>query len=295
MANSSAAAAAGKLTRWLQSRFGRRAIGTFYLARLFDKTLPPFAGEITLENGLRFYVDTAAGFVEHSIFYAGSIQLGLAYQIRQHTPAGAYCLDAGANIGFFALMMAHYAGPGGRVAAFEPNPITVERLRHNVRLNDSLHIDIVTKAVSQQSGTTEFYLASEPEKSGISPVVDITPLQKIEVATISLDEYVAEQKWPRVDIIKIDVEGHDCQVLLGAKDIIAHFHPVITFEFSYSTDPALAAAAFELLISSGYTLHRVVHRSGFTLGKLTGFDWRQQTDEEALIDVLCLPAGHRQI
>lgn len=293
MADTSITAAAGKLTRWLQARSKRRAVGTLYLARLFDKLLPPFAGEITLENGLRFHVDTAAGMVEHSIFYAGSIQIGLAHQLQQHTPPGAYCLDAGANIGFFTLIMAHYAGREGRVAAFEPNPITAERLRHNVQLNNLLNIDIVPKAVAQQVGTTEFYLATEPEKSGISPVVDITPIQKIEVETISLDAYVASQKWPRVDIIKIDVEGYDCQALLGAKEIITRFHPVITFEFSYSTDPSLAAAAFELLLSSGYTLRRIVHRSGFTLGKLTDFNWQQQADEEALIDVLSLPADYR--
>lgn len=293
MADSPTIAAAGKLTRWIQARSGRRAVGTFYLARLFDRLLPPFAGEITLENGLRFHVDTTAGMVEHSIFYAGSIQIGLAYQIQQHTSRGAYCLDAGANIGFFTLLMAHCAGREGRVAAFEPNPITVERLRHSLQLNNLSNIDVVPKAVAQQAGTTEFYLATEPEKSGISPVVDITPIQKIEVETISLDEYVASQEWPRVDIIKIDIEGYDCQALLGAKEIITRFHPVITFEFSYSTDPSLAAAAFELLLGSGYTLCRIVHRSGFTLGKLTGFDWQQQADEEALIDVLSLPAGSR--
>ena len=291
MAGSSVTAAAASVTRWIQAQSGRRAVGTFHLSRLIDKLLPPYAGEITLANGLRFAVDPAAGMVERYLFYIGTWQTGLTYHLQKHTPRGAYCIDAGANIGFFTLMMMHWAGPEGRVASFEPNPATLERLRRNIGLNHFSQVEVVPKAVSQHNGTTSFILATEPGFSTISPVINVTPMQTIDVETISLDEYVAQQNWPRVDVIKMDVEGHDCQALLGARDIITRFKPVIAFEFVYSTDPAIAGATFELLTSSGYTLRRVVYRTGTRLGNLIEFDWKHQADEEISIDIICFPPG----
>lgn len=289
MDSSSAAAAIGRMTRWMQARSKRRAIGLFYLARVLDRLFPHFAGIIKLENGLRFYVDTSAGKVEHFLFHIGSWQLGLTYHLEQRIPRGAYCIDAGANIGFFTLLMAHLAGAEGQVAAFEPNPATVERLRRNVELNNFSNVDIVPKAVAQHAGVTEFHLATEPGLSTISLVSHITLVEKITVETISLDDYVAQRNWPRVDVMKIDVEGHDCQAILGARDIITQFKPVIAFEFVYSTDPEIAAAAFDLLAQNGYTLRRVIYRSGLTLGKLVEFDWKHQADQEISIDVICFP------
>lgn len=253
------------------------------MSRVLGRWLPDYVGEITLEDGLRFHIDSHQP-TERELLYVGDRHRGLTYLLRRHTRSGAYCLDIGANIGFYALKMAHWAGPEGRVAAFEANPALLTRIGQNRALNHLDNLDIVPQAVTRAGGASaRFYIAANPELSSISPQAHA--VQEIEVKTTSIDDYIAQCRWPRLDVIKMDIEGHDCAALLGGNQTIARWRPFIAFEYSYDTDPKTAEAAFDTLAENGYMLRALTLKTG----QLGAFDWRQGAGS---VNVLCFPPQH---
>lgn len=134
--------------------------------------------------------------------------------ISAELPKGGVFLDIGANVGLYSLVAAQAAGRFGTVLAFEPNPPVFARLQVNAALNrdgSGAPIIPIQNAVSDRGTSLKFLHpgrnlgegrvveAGEPDLTG-----DI-----IEVAGVLLQDAIEEQGLGRVDIIKIDIEGHE--------------------------------------------------------------------------------------
>ncbi len=268
-------------TRQVQYLSPRRPVGLTSLSRYLEQWLPPFTGVITLENEVQMQVDTRAK-MERELFYAGDRHRVLTYYLRKYTPSGGYCLDVGANIGFYALKFARWVGPAGKVVAFEANPAMVARIEQNRQLNHFDQLTIEARAVHNQAGKLQFYITADPVLSSLDDPTNAQ--QVIEVETVRLDDYLRDAGWPRLDVIKLDIEGYDCQALLGARHSLEKFRPVITFEYSGTADAA-AEELFHLLDHLGYTLYGLVLRTG----AVHPIDWRSPGH----YNVLCLPANQQ--
>lgn len=109
-------------TRWLQARFSQRPIkGLTRVSNLLSRWLPPYQGVVHLEDGIYMQPDSRQP-AERWLLYSGNYQPALTLILKQRTPSGGYCLDIGANLGFYTIKFARWAGPTGRVVAFEANP-----------------------------------------------------------------------------------------------------------------------------------------------------------------------------
>jgi len=274
-----------RITRWLQSLRPRRPLkGATRLANWLHRFLPPYQGVVRLEGGMRMAVDTRFS-AERTILLFGSYQPALARLLREHTPPDGHCLDIGANVGFFTLQFAQQVGRAGRVAAFEANPALAERIRDNAALNDFSHVHVVNKAVDRQAGQAAFYISPQPGKSSLLGEHVASPTQTIVVETIIIDAYLEQHDWPRLDIIKMDIEGNDCSALLGARESLTRFRPFIVLEYWYNTPTAIAREAFALLDDLGYALEGLE-----SSGRRTLFTWRgPHPTGQKHIDVICLP------
>jgi FkbM family methyltransferase len=150
---------------------------------------------------------------------------------------GWTCFDVGANIGLTSIFM-YGVKPGVGVVAFEPSPIAVELLRRNIETNHlARSIQTVPVAITDHSGTVAFadmatFLAgshildtavTHPSAVGIAP---------IQVPSMTLDEYVGAHQVARLDLLKIDVEGHEEQVLRGAAGVLERYRPLTVLEFN---------------------------------------------------------------
>jgi FkbM family methyltransferase len=162
-------------------------------------------------------------------------------------------IEVGANIGLHTLALSS-ATPAGRIYAFEPAHRTVGYLRDNVDANDARNVTVIQSAVSADAGTLELYANREFAAGSLiveqaSPVLRAhldtadsadgpqpldpatTPWGDFEnVTAITLDDFAKEMN--RLDIIKIDTEGHDMQVLRGAGHTLTRFRPTVLMEFS---------------------------------------------------------------
>lgn len=269
-------------TRWLQTCVPWRPIrGLARFSNWCNRHLPGYSGPITLPNGVRMAVNSAES-PERWLLFSGNYQPALTYVLRQHTPPGALCLDIGANLGFYTVHFAQWAGPQGQVIDFEANPAMVERIRHNVGLNAFPNVTIVSAAVHNVAGEIAFNVAVNNGRSSIHPIH--TAREQITVPAITIYDYADQQHWTRLDVIKIDIEGNDCQALLGARQTLARFRPLIAFEYKPGTPSAIASAAFELLDSLHYEL-----RTLSTSGRQQGYHWRTDPPRSSDTDIVCLP------
>lgn len=134
-------------------------------------------------------------------------------------------VDVGHSTGWFAIQMALR---GIEVIGFEPLPNSYERSIENMKLND-VEYTLINKAVSSESGEGRFrYTSRLPLTSGGTLEKKIHGgRDSMTVVVTTLDEAL-----PDVDVgfLKVDVEGHEIKVLMGAEKTIARCRPNMVLE-----------------------------------------------------------------
>jgi FkbM family methyltransferase len=132
-------------------------------------------------------------------------------------------VDVGANIGYFTVLAGDriHAGGTGRVIAIEPNPDCCELIERNLIINWSMcPIDLHKVAVGAEDG--EVWLAIPENRAAnahLTAAGEEEGLRRCRVPMRTLDELVPEGL--AVDILKVDVEGHELAVFQGAARVIA--------------------------------------------------------------------------
>ena len=146
-------------------------------------------------------------------------------------------IDVGAHIGSYTIPVAKKAQ---KVIAFEPNKYTFELLTKNITLNHLTNIEAYNVAVSKKRGVVSFMYENHSAYSRIldgSQSSNTTVIENAKqpytnnihlVNTIDLDSVLLKED--RVDWIKIDVEGHELDVLEGAMQTIRMHKPKIIIE-----------------------------------------------------------------
>lgn len=153
--------------------------------------------------------------------YIGAFEPYETSLVRDWLRPGMVFLDVGANVGYFSLLAASRVGGTGRVYAVEPSPYAYERLRESVRVNGLSQVSVHPIGFSAESGMLGLY--SPPEMDGFhSPTMAGHfggPM--VEVPVRRLDACLDEWDVPVVDLMKLDVEGHELRVLEGAAGPLA--------------------------------------------------------------------------
>jgi len=142
---------------------------------------------------------------------------------------GETVIDVGAHIGSFTVMAAREVGPSGKVVSLEPSAPNFKLLNLNISTN---HFDNA-KALNLAAGSTDDVgeLRLYNRQGGNSFYSRELPLigsQSVKITT--LDSVAESLKLDRIDFVKIDVEGHELEVLKGASEILGEDHPKIVLE-----------------------------------------------------------------
>ncbi len=168
--------------------------------------------------------------------------------------------DIGALFGSFSLAFA-LEGADRRALAFEPNPSSRAKLDECVRLNPSAQVEVFDFAVGLPGKVVEFERGFHYTAIAESPArpseENSEPRETVAIKTMSIDELIEKNLAPP-DIIKIDVEGHEFDVLQGAKKLLHAKKPILCLELH----PDLLArrgissqTIVEYLEDAGYVLH----------------------------------------
>jgi FkbM family methyltransferase len=151
---------------------------------------------------------------------------------------GGVVLDVGANVGTMTVPLAIAArSVGSRVIAFEPFPRNVEWIGKNLKLNqleDS--VTVVESGLSSAPGEATLLLREDFETGapiGNASIAEPGNDERFKHVTVRLE--TLDALWPtfgnpRLDVIKIDVEGHEDRFLEGAKQTVAANRPAFLME-----------------------------------------------------------------
>lgn len=169
----------------------------------------------------------------------------LEREVFGHLKDAPVCLDIGANIGNHACFFARHFE---RVIAFEPNPVVHGLLAVNTM---GLPIERHQMGLSDQQGALWF--RQDNVNLGASSIVDTEEDADFSIPVETLDSFCAQEAVDRIDFIKIDVEGHEANVLRGARATLKAHGPVLATEGLFRNDPKLGEEVEDVLRSAGYT------------------------------------------
>lgn len=146
-----------------------------------------------------------------------------------------FIFDVGANIGTFTTWMAK-AFSSGKIFCFEPQHAVFQQLAGNVAINNLYNVSTYNIALGSKNEYKEFNEPNYFNKNdfGVFSLVNSSKIpttsEKIVVQILTLDSFMETYKIPKIDLLKIDVEGMDLEVLIGATQAIKKFRPKIFVE-----------------------------------------------------------------
>lgn len=192
-----------------------------------------------------------------------SLLLKLLDLRRTHYGNGVVAVDCGANLGVHTVEWAKHMADWGVVLAFEAQERIYYALAGNLALNNCFNARAINAAVSRQSGTMKIpqpnylqhasfgsiELTKREHGEFVGQPIDYSEDKMIEVRMVHLDSF----NFPRLDLLKIDVEGMELEVLAGAARCIAETRPIVLVELVKTDANALRG----WLENQGYSVYPI--------------------------------------
>ncbi len=213
---------------------------------------PPKTYRTVTRAGVTYRLDLK-NEIGHSLYFFDRCNTSEQFLklIKRHSVV----IDIGAHVGTVALAAAA-ATKSGSVYAYEPNQENFDELQHNIRLNAFKNIYAIHKAVGKTTHKAQLF---KPDQFEGCPTKKLTKnnlpeLEWVDVTTLD-DEYV-RLKLDHVDIIRISAQGLELNVLLGAKNVLEKFHPILVIEFideSFKNHGRNTVEAIQFIRNLGYS------------------------------------------
>ena len=180
-------------------------------------------------HGLKVYPWRGDQLIGEHVLASADYEPHLLPLFVDSIPVGGTVVDIGANIGTFTLMAARKAGEGGRVYAIEPIARNVQSICAGVLGNGFRNVSVLPVAASGEFGVVPI-LRNENSSNGIVDTQSdpryadaLVPTQRLDFLLHGID---------RLDVIKMDIEGHEPMAWPGMESLVRRYRPVIFSEFS---------------------------------------------------------------
>lgn len=185
-----------------------------------------YLAEGTLNGGCRFLFDLR-GWGQKFAFYYRDMEGEYVGALRRLYDGGVF-VDVGSSVGLYAVCLAGVVrARGGRIAAFEPVPFNRERQAANIALSGAEDVvDVYPFALGAADAV--LHMAGDPQRADNNAF--IAAAGDIEVQVRRLDDVASG--WPRIGMMKIDIEGYEPEMLKGARATIERDRPLLFAEFN---------------------------------------------------------------
>ena len=283
------------LVGWINQLFGKR----FYEKQIYN---------------YRMILDLYDRGISRTLLLFGCRELEHKLMLEGYLRPGMTVLDIGANIGYYALMELSIIGEKGTLIAVEPSPSNIQLLRRNIKLNGYKDVEIHQAAISDRSGVKKFFMS---EMSNLNTFHDTgtgslhLSGKTVDVETKTVGEILKGRK---LDLMRMDVEGHEVEVINGLLPLIENgeAEPAIIFEthlsrYNESHDiegplRRLFAMNYKVKMvgSSSERGTRQIESRGYIGGQAIKSDGVSRVifedlDEQDAIDLICREGGIRTV
>ena len=170
-------------------------------------------------------------------------------------------VDVGTNLGWYTCVAAMQM-PGGIVYGFEMDDLNFALLEKNIAINNCPNVEVYNLALSDSSGVVSYKRDENRPNPGF--YIDVNTKDEnstgvMSVNSVTLDEFL-QGKEAVPDVIKIDVEGAEMNVLMGMRQTLINYMPVLFLEIHPSNlnyFKTSTSAILSFLIESGYQVFEI--------------------------------------
>jgi FkbM family methyltransferase len=217
---------------------------------------------VVRRRGLMWNLDLSEG-IDFSIYLLGAFEHSTVVTLEKLVKPGHVVFDIGANIGAHTLGLARSVGPTGRVFAIEPTDFAFAKLQRNLALNPQLQTrtsprQILLAASATENAPNEIFASWPLEKDpSVHPKHCGRQVTANNATVDTLDHVVGREGIDRLDLLKIDVDGHELPVLQGGLAALRKFRPILVMEMSpyvHAEEHNSFAGLVALLRDAGYAI-----------------------------------------
>ncbi|MFA4855196.1 MAG: FkbM family methyltransferase [archaeon] len=165
-------------------------------------------------QGSRMFLNIRDKGLSSDLYLRGKRENNATDEFQKRLREDMVIVDAGANIGYYALMEAKAVGKKGKVYAIEPIPQNIELLKKNIEANGYGNMEVFQLAVGDKNGRQDIFVSRQSNLSTFckNPGLDQSG-ETLSVEVASLDSFLEGKRLP--DIVRMDVEGYEYEILRG--------------------------------------------------------------------------------
>jgi FkbM family methyltransferase len=257
-------------------------------------------------------LDTRDRGISRTLIVFGRRELEHRILLQELVRPGMTIFDIGANIGYYALMESRFLNGAGHIVAIEPSVENARLLRANLCLNGVTDVTVLEAAVSDVEGERDLHLSPFSNLHSFHLLEAAPGARSIRVRTTSIPALAREFGAP--DLIRMDVEGHEVEILNGLIPALqpGTLAPTIIFEVHrsrYSAEHDFSRT-LRSLFANGYRVSRLgssqdsgttrLRQLGYRGGApiTTDFTTRvifRDIEPEHAVSVICETGGARTV
>jgi len=214
-------------------------------------------------NDYRMYINLKDRGISRDLFVYGTREADQMYIVRKVLKSGMPVLDIGANIGYYVILESSIIGRNSKIVVYEPSKENCALLKKNLELNDLTDmVELNNDAVSNRAGISRFYLSEKSNLHTLNPVSYKGDKKREEgqdfVDVKTADIYEVLKRHRDIGFIRMDIEGHEVEVLEGIARAVKELkiYPGILFEThfpKYDSAKHDVVKSLNALFSLGYT------------------------------------------
>lgn len=202
------------------------------------------------------------------LLYTMDFEFDLLERVAKFLKPGMSVVDIGANIGLYSILASKLIGDTGMVWAFEPASDVYQMMQQNLSLNNVQNVKIFKHALASQDDQKLNLMCEDDLPDGhrftstqaVDQIEAVSEINTVEsVMACTLDKVIRDLKNPKIDFIKIDVEGYEYDILKGMREtLLQNENVLVLFESSEKLLERAGASQNELnkyMQELGFTLH----------------------------------------
>ena len=171
-------------------------------------------------HGFDIFLNSEDRGISPSIGVLGWYELRTTEIFTQVLSRGDCVVDVGANVGFFSLLAARIVGQEGKVVSLEPEPTSFSLLSKSVQGNNFSNVLLLQKCASDVDGEKRLFLSTTNNK-GTHTIAQNLGGPSLTVPSVRLDSQMSQLGIDRIDMLKIDAEGAEPEILIGAEQLLS--------------------------------------------------------------------------